>query len=254
MTKLRQLQRGRQLTLLRLTTRKKAILITLEDASLQAEIVQLEGELDANELEIKFEEEDIEEREKGSGGAGGKQQQDDDADTSIPQPSSPPPEMNQEDDSNRMYTLKNIQAIQNNRIWDFARRIFVTLDISNRKRSRQLIICYARKLVKVTYLMRHACIQEDIEENLPMDLIMKFFSADEWNAELLKMQKHLHERTLTGSLVDNIMTHHWTKDAAYPCRTEPTSVLLRMEVWEKLIDSEPLYLKWMVTPIAESVD
>lgn len=55
--------------------------------------------------------------------------------------------------------------------------MFATLDINNRKRSSQLIIRYARKLVKVTYLMRHACIQEDIEENLPMDLIMEFFST-----------------------------------------------------------------------------
>lgn len=69
--------------------------------------MQLEGELDTNELDIKFEEEDIEEREKGLGGAGGKQQ-DDDADTSIPQLPSPPPEINQDDYNDKMYTLENI--------------------------------------------------------------------------------------------------------------------------------------------------
>ncbi|KFY93164.1 hypothetical protein V500_03875 [Pseudogymnoascus sp. VKM F-4518 (FW-2643)] len=89
---------------------RRAILLTPDDASLQAQIVQLDGEVDTKELEMRFEEEDIEEREKGLGGAGGKPQ-DVDADTSIPQLPSPPPEMNQENDSDNMYTVKNIQAI-----------------------------------------------------------------------------------------------------------------------------------------------
>ncbi|KFZ13381.1 hypothetical protein V502_06638 [Pseudogymnoascus sp. VKM F-4520 (FW-2644)] len=57
---------------------RRAILLTPEDASLQAQIVQLEGEVDIKELEMRFEEEDIKEREKGLGGAGGRGQQDDD--------------------------------------------------------------------------------------------------------------------------------------------------------------------------------
>lgn len=83
-----------------------------------------------------------------------------------------------QDNQGKIYTLQNVYAIQDEKIWDFRRQSFVALDINNRRCSCCLLLQYAQKLLKVTHLTKHICIQDDIKEYLPLDLILRFFSID----------------------------------------------------------------------------
>jgi hypothetical protein len=79
-------------------------------------------------------------------------------------------------------------------------------------------------------------------------------------AELAAYQKHIHGRILTETLLDQIIVRYWKKDPRYPKKTEGKGVedldvmRGRMKIWETFIDEEPAYLKWLVAPLAESID
>ncbi|KFY93168.1 hypothetical protein V500_03868 [Pseudogymnoascus sp. VKM F-4518 (FW-2643)] len=262
MDKLQKLYRAKQICLARLSTAEKALSVDPGSTSIKASIILLKGELEVTALEMRHAEEDSTEAKTRCVGMGGQEipamgREMDPSTADAPQAPTPPTELDHvvlDHDVSRVYTLKDIMVIQGNMIWDFTKRKFASLDVRDRRRSRSLLRQFVTKLCKVTYFKRHACLQIEVEEYLPMELVLRYFSSDEWTSELLKLQSHLHARTLTSALIDGIMVQHWAKHPAYPERTGQSTIEERMEKWKSLVEEDPVYLKWVVAPVADAVD
>lgn len=156
-------------------------------------------------------------------------------------------------------SLKNVRAIVDGKIWDFPGMKFTPFDpVNDRERCRALVSRYAKKLCKVTYFTTHTCRQEDIESSLPMETVLQVFSAEEWGQKLKAIKKELHRNVLTDKLVDEIMAR-WQMEADYPKRRpgeaeakEETEE--RMKTWEQFADRDAEMMRWLVAPLAESID
>ncbi|OBT88383.1 hypothetical protein VE02_02302 [Pseudogymnoascus sp. 03VT05] len=161
--------------------------------------------------------------------------------------------------SQSMSTLKNVHAIVDGKIWDFPAMKFTRFDpVNDRERCQILISQYAKKLFKVAYLTTHTCRQEDIECSLPMENVLEVFSPEEWIQKLKAIKKELHRDVLTGKLVDEIMAR-WQLYEDYPKRQPGEAesrekIEARMKTWERFTDKDPEMTRWLVAPLAESID
>ncbi|KFY44213.1 hypothetical protein V494_01577 [Pseudogymnoascus sp. VKM F-4513 (FW-928)] len=161
--------------------------------------------------------------------------------------------------SQSINTLKNVRAIVNGNIWDFASMKFTPFDpVNDRERCQTLVSQYSKKLCKVAYFTTHTCRQEDIECSLPMETILQVFTAEEWEQKLKATKKELHRNILTDKLVDEIMAR-WKIQSDYPKRKQGETIgevetEERMRTWEQFTRRDPEMMRWLVAPLAESID
>ncbi|KFY39302.1 hypothetical protein V494_04033 [Pseudogymnoascus sp. VKM F-4513 (FW-928)] len=152
--------------------------------------------------------------------------------------------MYKEEKGGKEYTMDDLVVVVDGKIWDFK-----TLELSDITMGN-LEQC-ARKLYKVCYFKQHSCDPANIEKHIPAKSVSPVFSDHSWGRISRAAQSELHNRILTTKIVDIILSR-WQKQEGYPQKTSTKEE--RNEAWERLVDGDPSVLKWMVGPMADSVD
>ncbi|KFY07840.1 hypothetical protein V492_06773 [Pseudogymnoascus sp. VKM F-4246] len=154
-----------------------------------------------------------------------------------------------------MYTLNSIKAIVDGEIWDFSNFKFVPLDPLDQKNCQRLLIQYARRVLKVTYLTTHDCRQEDLESCLPLQTILQAFDIAGWEKKLKEIRSELHRGTLTTALSEKIIPK-WQQIPGYPVQPGEgeDGKEERMRIWERFVLEDSEAMRWFVAPLWESVN
>jgi hypothetical protein len=101
-------------------------------------------------------------------------------------------------------------------IWSFENKRWTKWEPENDKAAAgEMLWTCAQKVLKVIYFCNHRCAPEPLEDYIPEEYVLRFFTADEWSRKIESEDEIIHGRILSQVLL-GIILPRWQKDPEFP--------------------------------------